>query len=146
MKAESRESRFTVGNSANMLFDWDNWQVKRPTREDLADVCLWAQGCDDVECLWPPFRIQDVDLALEPMYCYAIMAKYCRKDLYHEQPMLPMQVKYLDQMARVVEKRRGFYQPMQEWEYVNPPMKIGFRAIETVLLRFDLGICKSVKA
>ena len=143
-KATSRESRFTVGNSANMLFDWDRWQVKQPTRKDLAEVCMWAQGCDDVECLWPPVRIQDVDLALAPMYSYAVMAKYCRKDLLHEHPTLPIHVVYLDKMARVIEKRRGFLQPMQEWEYVNAPMKMGFRAIETVLLRFDLGICKSV--
>ena len=139
-----REGRFVVGNGANLLFDWDAWQVKAPGAVDLARVCHWAQGCDDVCGLFAPVMLKDMDLRLEPLYSYALMARHCRKPVYHEQPTEPIHVKCLDRMARVVEAHRGYFQPMSQYEYINPPFRISARAVRTMLARVDLGACDSM--
>jgi len=139
-----RDEKFEVGNGANLLFDWENWTAKAPTVQDMVDTCHWAQGCDDVSCLIQPFMLKDINQLLEPMYAYALMAKYCRKRIWHNQPTEPIHVKYLDKMARVVEKHRGYAQPMLDFEYVNPPFRMGLRSIETMLARVDMGACKSM--
>jgi len=138
---ETRDHGFHVGNGANLMFGWDAWQVKAPTSADLVTLCHWAQGCDDVSSLFPPVMLKDMDLRLEPLYNYALLAKYCRKQIYHEQPTEPIHVRYLDRMARVVEKHRGYFQPMAPHEYINPPFRISSRAIRTMLARVDLGVC-----
>ncbi len=136
-----REEQFWVGNGANLVFDWAAWQVKAPTGEDLVELCRWAQGCSDINAFFPPVILKDIDQRLASIYSYALMGKYCRKQIYHEQPTEPVHVRYLDKMARVVEARRGFYQEMQAWEYINPPFRLGSRGIETMLERVDSGIC-----
>ena len=130
-----------VGNGGNMLFDWDQWAARAPTLADLIWVCHWAQGCDDVGSLVDPFMIKDVDQRLEPLITYAVMARHCHKKVWHPQPTEPEHVIYLDRMARIVEQHRGYYQPMLHMEYVNPPFRLGGRAIRTMLARVDTGIC-----
>ena|GEM_PF-1280609 len=136
-----REEKFMPGNGANLLFDWDQWTVKAPSVSDIVELCQWAQGYDDVGSLFPPVMLKDVDQKLAPVYNYALMCKYCRKTVYHEQPTEPLHVRYLEKMARVVEKSRGYYQPMQAMEYVNPPFRMGRRGIATMLERVDSGAC-----
>lgn len=138
---EGREEKFLVGNGANLLFDWESWQPKAPSVDDLIDVCRWAEGYSDVGQLFPPFMLKDIDQRLAPIFSYALMCKYCHKEVYHEQPTEPIHVRYLDKMARVVERSRGYFQPMQEWEYVNPPFRMGARGIATMLERVDSGAC-----
>jgi len=137
-----RDQKFCVGNGANMVFDWDAWTVKAPGAHDLAELCHWAQGCEDVESLFPPVIIKDIDQRLSAIYSYALICKHCRKRVYHEQATEPIHVRYLEKMARIVEKHRGFFQPMQEWEFVNPPFRIGRRSIATMLARVDSGACR----
>lgn len=139
--SHGRKERFSVGNGANLLFDWKTWQVKPPSAADLVDVCRWAQGCDDVDALYAPVMLKDMDLNLEPLYSYALMSKYCRKRVYFNQPTEPIHVKHLGKMSRVVEKHHGFFQTMPEWEYLNPPFRLGLRSIRTMLARVDLGAC-----
>ena len=139
-----RDARFLVGNGANLLFDWDAWQVKAPGAADLVGVCHWAQGCDDVSALFPPALLKDVDPRLAPLYSYALMARHCRKPVYHEQPTEPIHVECLDRMARAVEAHRGYFQPMQPHEYINPPFRISARAVRTMLARVDLGTCDTM--
>jgi len=133
-----------VGNGGNLFFDWESWTAKAPAVEDLIWTCRWAQGNEDVESLFAPFMLKDLDIVLEPMYSFAVMARYCRKKIYHAQPTEPIHVKYLDRMARIVEKHRGYYQEMQQWEWVNPPFRISDRAIRTMLARVDLGVCDTM--
>lgn len=140
-ETEGRDERFLVGNGANLLFDWDAWQTRPPAAADLIDVCHWAQGCDDVGEIFPPFLLKDLDQRLAPIYSYALMARHCHKKVFHEQPTEPIHVKYLDRMAHVVEKRRGFFQPMQCMEYINPPFRMAARGIRTMLARVDMGAC-----
>ena len=141
ISVDGRDERFMVGNGGNLLFDLDAWQAKAPTAADIVEICLWAEGCDDVAGLFSPVIPKDVDQRLSPIYTYALIAKYCRKKVYHEQPTEPMHVRYLEKMARVVEKHVGYFQPMQEWEYVNPPFRLGFRSVATMLERVDTGAC-----
>ena len=72
------------------------------------------------------------------------MSKYYHKTLNHEVPTQPIHVKYLEKMARIVQEKTGFYQPMSVYEYVNPPFRMGFRGIETMLARVDMGVCESM--
>ena len=141
---EGRKECFAVGNGANLLFDWESWQVKAPGAKDLVSLCQWADGCADVDALFQPVMLKDIDQSLEPLYSYALICKYCRKRTYHGQPTEPVHVKYLDKMARAVEKYRGHFQPMQEWEYINPPFRLAVRAIRTMLARVDTGCCKAM--
>ena len=133
-----------VGNGANLFFDWESWTAKAPAVEDLVWVCRWTQGNDDVGSLFAPFMLKDLNIVLEPMYTYAVMARYCRKPVYHPQPTEPVHVVYLDKMARIVEQHRGYFQPMQQWEFVNPPFRLGGRAIRAMLARIDLGACDTM--
>ncbi len=134
---------FWVGNGGNLIFDWDNWTAKGPTRQDMVELCNWAQGCDQIGDLFP-MMLKDVDQRLTPIYNYALMAKHCRKNVLHEQPTEPIHVVYLDKMSSVYEKHRGTKQPMAQWEYVNPPFRMGLRGIKTMLARVDTGICNSM--
>lgn len=136
-----REERFLVGNGGNLLFDWEAWQPRPPVASDLVDACHWAQGCDDVAELFPPFLLKDLDQRLGSIYSYALTCRHCRKKVYHEQPTESIHVKYLDEMAHAVEKRRGYFQPMQNMEYINPPFRLASRAIRTMLARVDTGAC-----
>ncbi len=138
---KGRDERFAVGNGANMLFDYDAWQVRPPTASDMVELCRWAQGCEEAESLEHPVMLKDMDQRLEPLYGYALMCRHCRKKVYQNQPTEPIHVRYLAKMARVVEKHRGFYHPVQEWEYVNPPFRMGFRSVATMLERVDSGAC-----
>jgi len=88
--------------------------------------------------------LKDVNLLLEPMYAYALMTRHCRKHVYHNQPTEPIHVKYLARMSRVVEKHRGYQQPMAHFEYVNPPFRMGCRAVRTMLARVDMGVCTTM--
>ena len=133
-----------VGNGANLLFDWETWSTKPPVARDLAWVAQWVQGYEDVATLYQPFMLKDMNLVLEPLYSYVVMCRNCRKTVYHAQPTEPEHVKYLDRMARIVEKHRGYYQPMAAFEYVNPPFRVSDRAVRTMLARIDLGVCKNV--
>ena len=130
-----------IGNGGNMFFDWDNWTAKAPTVDDLIWVCRFAQGCDDVDGIHDPFMPKDVDIVLEPIYTYAVMTRHCRKPVYHAQATEPEHVVYMDKMARIVERHRGYYQAMLHYEYVNPPFRLGERGIRTMLARIDTGIC-----
>ena len=133
-----------VGNGGNLLFDWDNWTAKAPTVDDLIWVSRWSQGNDDVKSLFAPFMLNDLSIVLEPMFTYAVMARYCTKPVQHAQPTEPVQVKFMDKMARIVEEHRGYFQPMQPYEWVNPPFRLGARGIRTMLARIDLGACDRV--
>lgn len=139
-----RDEKLSLGNGGNLYFDWDQWEARAPEVKDLLGVCHWAQGCDEVDALFPPFLLKDIDQRLEPIYNYALLAKYCRKRVYHEQPTEPIHVRYLKKMSRIVQKHRGYFQPMQEWEYVNPPFRMGQRSVATMLERVDSGACKSM--
>lgn len=130
-----------VGNGANLVFDWEKWNVTPGDRFTLASLADWAQGNSDVTALFPPVMIQDVDMVLEPIYNYALLAGHCRKDFYHEQPTHPIHVEYLGKMAEVVRSHTGYFHPMQKYEFLNPPFKMGQRAIDTMLKRIDLGLC-----
>lgn len=132
---------FEAGNGANLVFDWDKWEARPAGKEDLTALCRWAQGNRDIGSLFPPVMLKDVDQMIEPMYNYALIAKYCGKTIMHEQPTAPMHVKYLGRMARVVEAKTGFLHPILEFEYVNPPFRLGSRAVETMLARVDSGEC-----
>ena len=133
-----------VGAGGNMFFDWDAWQARAATGEDVKRVCQWASAYEDVGSFFEPFMPKDVDMRIEPLYTYAIMGRYCSKKIFHAQPTDPIHVKYLDKMARIVERRRGFFQDMQPWEYINPPFRLGGRAIATMLARIDSGICNVI--
>ena len=139
---EIRDARFNVGNGANLLFDWDKWQVKAPDKTDLVNLCRWAQGCDSVSSLWQPVMLKDIDQKLEVLYSYALMCKYCRKEVHANQATEPVHVKYLPKMFAVVEKHRGYRQQVAPWEYINPPFRLGLRGLETMLARVDTGACK----
>ena len=141
VRSDGRFHPVGVGNGGNMYFDWASWTAKAPTADDLIWVCRWAQGNDDVASLYHPFMTKDADILLEPIRAYAILARHCRKPVHHAQPTEPVHVVYLDRMARVVEKHRGYYQPMPEMEWVNPPFRLGGRAIRTMLARVDTGVC-----
>ena len=130
-----------IGNGGNMFFDWESWSAKAPTVDDLVWVCRFAEGNDDVGSLFDPFMPKDVHIILEPIFTYAVMARYCAKPVYHAQATEPAHVVHLDTMARIVEKHRGYYQPMNHYEYVNPPFRLGGRGIRTMLARIDTGIC-----
>ena len=130
-----------IGNGGNMFFDWESWTAKAPTADDLVWVCKFAQGNDDVGSLFDPFMPKDIHILLEPIFTYAVMVRHCRKPVYHAQATEPEHVVYLDRMARIVEKHRGYYQPMLHYEYVNPPFRLGGRGIRTMLARIDTGIC-----
>ncbi|MFH0965550.1 MAG: trimethylamine methyltransferase family protein [Planctomycetota bacterium] len=133
-----------IGNGGNMIFDWESWQAKAPTVQDLVRVCNFAQGNDDVRSLFDPFMPKDINIVLEPVFTYAVMARHCRKRVYHPQATEPEHVVYLDKMARIVERHRGYYQPMLHYEYVNPPFRLGGRGIRTMLARIDTGICNKM--
>ena len=133
-----------VGNGGNLFFDWDAWTVKAPTADDLVWTCRFAQGNDDVNSLFYPFMLKDMNIMLEPMASYAATARFCRKPVYHAQATDPIHVKYLDRMARVIEKRRGYFQEMHAFEWVNPPFRLGGRGIATMLARVDLGACDAM--
>ena len=133
-----------VGNGGNLFFDWERWTAKAPTVADLVWSCLWTNGNDDVESILAPFMLKDLHILLEPVYSYAVMGRFCRKNFYHEQPTEPVHVKFLDRMARIVERHRGYFQPMQAWEFVNPPFRLGGRAIRAMLARIDLGACDTM--
>ena len=133
-----------VGNGGNLLFDWNQWCARIPKTADLQRVCRWAQGCDDIGSLFQPFMLKDMSLVLEPMYAYALMSRYCRKKVYHAQPTEPVHVKFLDRMARIVDRHRGYYQPMAGFEYINPPFRLSKRAVRTMLARIDLDVCDTV--
>jgi trimethylamine:corrinoid methyltransferase-like protein len=139
-----RDEKFFVGDGSNLMFDWDRWTVKAPEVKDIVWLCRWAQGCPDVENFFPPCMLKDIDQRLAPLYNYALMSKYCRKNVWHEQPTEPIHVRYLDRMARVYEQHRGFFHPVQEWEYINPPFRIGRRSVEAMLERVDTGVCKEM--
>jgi trimethylamine:corrinoid methyltransferase-like protein len=139
-----RDEKFFVGNGSNLMFDWDAWRVKAPTVQDVAWLCHWAQGCPDVKDFFPPVMLKDIDQRLAPLYNYALMAKYCHKNVWHEQPTEPIHVRYLDKMARLYQQHRGFFHPVQEWEYINPPFRFGRRSLEAMLERIDTGICKEI--
>lgn len=139
--SSGREERFGVGNGANLLFDWEDWQVKAPTSADFVELCCWAEGSDTIKSLFPPVLLKDVDQRLAPILSYALIGRHCRKKVYHEQPTEPIHVRYLDRMARVVEAHRGYFQPMQDMEWVSPPFRMSLRSIETMLARVDLGAC-----
>lgn len=141
---EGRDVEFLVGNGANMPFDWESWNVRPAKVEDLIELSQWAQGNDNVSSFVQPVMLKDCNLFIEPLYSYAIMAKYCRKNVYHNQPTEPIHVKYMDKMARVVEKHRGYFQPVAECEYINPPFRLSRRAIDTMFARVDLGVCKTM--
>lgn len=134
----------TVGNGGNLLFDWEQWAAKAPTVSDLIWCCRWAQGNEDVNGLFAPFMLKDLDIVLEPMVSYAIMSRYCRKQVVHAQPTEPIHVKYLARMSEVYDQHRGYRQPMPPFEWVNPPFRLGARAVRTMLARVDLGICESM--
>ena len=54
----SRSKNTTIiGNGGNLIFDWDNWETRGPSKEDLVDVCNWAQGYEDATILHPPFML-----------------------------------------------------------------------------------------
>ena len=133
-----------IGNGGNLFFDWDGWTVKAPTVDDLVWTCRFAQGNDDVSSLFAPFMLKDLHIVLEPMYTYAVMARYCRKPVYHPQATEPVQVKYMDRMAHVVEKHRGYFQAMPPFEWINPPFRLGGRGIATMMARIDLGACDTM--
>lgn len=141
---KGRKETFHVGNCGNFIFDWDSWQARAPSVRDLVRICWWAQGCDDIAGVYPVLLKDIINQRLEPIYSYALMGKYCRKEFYHAKPTEPIHVRYLEQMARVVERHRGFYQPMPEDEYINSPFRMAFRAISTMLERIDTGICKDI--
>ena len=71
----------TIGNGANLIFDWDSWEARGPSKEDLVDVCNWAQGCENATILYPPFMLKDINQYIEPLYNYALMSKYYHKIL-----------------------------------------------------------------
>ena len=110
---KGREEKFIVGNGANLLFDWDKWQVKPPALPDFIDLCRWAPGLPGHGSIISArhverYRPEDFgDLQLR------LMSKYCRKVVYHEQPIEPIHVRYLDAMANVYHRHRGFRQPMR---------------------------------
>lgn len=141
---QGRDEKFLVGNGANLLFDWESWTAKSLCAADLVELCQWAQGYDDVQEFPQPVMLKDVNLLLEPIYSYALMGKYCRKKFYHNQPTEPIHVRYMDKMAQVIEKHRGYYQPMLAYEYVNPPFRLSRRSIETMFARVDSGICSTM--
>jgi trimethylamine:corrinoid methyltransferase-like protein len=72
------------------------------------------------------------------------MTRHCRKIVLHEQPTEPIHVRYLHRMARVYEQHRGYFHPVQEWEYINPPFRIGRRSVEAMLERLDSGACDQI--
>jgi len=139
-----RDQKFFVGDGANLLFDWDAWTVKAPTAQDIVWLSHWAQGSPDIADFFPPCMLKDIDQRLAPLYNYALMTKYCRKNVWHEQPTEPIHVRYLDKMARLYQQHRGFFHPVQEWEYINPPFRFGRRSLEAMLERIDTGICKEI--
>lgn len=142
--AEGREVKFDAGNGANLLFDWESWSVRPARAADLIELSQWAQGSDNVDGFSQAVMLQDCDMLIEPLYAYAIMAKYCRKKVYANQPTEPVHVKYLDKMSRVVEKHRGYYQPILDFEYINPPFRLGRRSIDTMFARIDMGVCRTM--
>ncbi len=84
-RTAGREERSLVGNGGNLLFDWEAWQPRPPAASDLVDACHWAQGCDDVAELFPPFLLKDLDQRLGPIYSYALTCRHCRKRNYSGQ-------------------------------------------------------------
>jgi trimethylamine:corrinoid methyltransferase-like protein len=138
---DRKASGFNVGNEANLIFDWDKWEARLPERNDLMELCRWVEGEPDIGSVFPPVTLKDIDQMIEPIYNYALLAKHCSKTIMHEQPTSPMHVRYLGKMARAVERKTGFYQPILEFEYVNPPFRIGYRAVETMMARIDTGEC-----
>jgi len=138
----SRHEKFLAGNGANLFFDYDAWQAKRGTQADLVELSQWAQGCEDVDSLLAPVLLQDVDRRLEPIVNFALRSKYFHKKVYVDQPVEPIQVKYLPRMQEIVSQRRGYpsYR-LAPWEFMNSPFRIGLRAVETMLARVDSGAC-----
>lgn len=100
---QGRHGKFSVGNGANLLFNWNKWDVKRPSTADLVELSQWVQGYDCVALFQQPVMLQDVDLQIEPLYSYYIIAKHCRKEVRHAQPTEPAHVKYLSKMAALLK-------------------------------------------
>ena len=135
---------YLVGNGASFLFDCDQWEARPASTEEFVGILEWAQGSDAVGELFAPCAVGDVDPRLSPIHVYSLLGRFCHKPFYHEQPTEVVHLKYFEEMARLVEAARGFYQPMQEWEFIIPPMKLAVRSIETMLSRIDLGLCSAV--
>ncbi len=145
LRVEKRQKTFSVGNGANLYFDWDSWQAIQPTEKTLRDIIRWGEGWDKVSSLSSPVLPKGVNPLMEPMYSYAIMVQNShKKKVYHYYPTEPIHVKYLSKMAKVVEEERGYLQEMDGCEYMNSPLRFGERAIRAALARIDYGACGSI--
>lgn len=140
-RAAGRDATYLAGNGAQLVFDGARWAARTANADDLREACRRAQGSDLIGTLFPPFLVSGADARLEPLWSYAILAAHCGKRILHGQPTDPFHVRWLDRMESAVRADRGHHQPMQEWEYLNPPFRLARRAIDTMLARVDSGCC-----
>lgn len=139
-----RPGGFSGPPGSNLLFDWDQWQARAIDSRDWIGLCQWAQGCDAIGNAGNTMPLQEagLDPRLEPLYTYALTAKYSRKPYSYQSPTSPFHVKYLHAMTRTLQTRRGW--PVQglgssHMEYLNSPFRTSVKSIATMVAGIDLG-------
>ncbi len=139
--AEGPPQSFGVGNGGSLYFDWDRWQARGATREDLRDLALWAEGSPKVATSHQYCLVQEQGLnpVLQIADSFAIMFQHSTKPVYFDQPKYPIHVRYLKRLQEL-QRARGYHQDIPRFEWVNPPLTLSSRALAAVLERVDQGV------
>ncbi len=134
---------FTVGAGGVMWFDWDRWQAVGGTRQELRDLTRWAEGMEKVvgSLQFCQTQAEDLHPTLQLVDSFAIMFQHSTKPVYFNQPTEPIHVKYMRRLQPLQEER-GYHQAIAPFEWVNPPLTLGDRAIKAMLARADAGVDK----
>ncbi len=138
-----RRSGFTVGAGGVMWFDWDRWEARVGTRQELRDLTRWAEGMEKVAASQQFCQTQAEDLhpILQLVDSFAIMFQHSTKPVYFNQPTEPIHVKYMRRL-QPIQEARGYHQDIAPYEWVNAPLTLGERAIKVILARADAGVDK----
>jgi len=138
-----RPSGFHVGGGGVMWFDWDRWEAKVGTRQELRDLTRWAEGMEKVAGSEQFCQTQAADLhpTLQLVDSFAIMFQHSTKPVYFNQPTEPIHVKYMRRL-QPLQEARGYHQDIAAFEWVNPPLTLGDRALKAMLARADAGVDK----
>ncbi len=136
-----RPTGFIVGGGGVMWFDWDRWEARVGTRQELRNLTRWAEGMEKVTASeqFCQTRAEELHPTLQLVDSFAIMFQHSTKPVYFNQPTEPIHVKYLRRLQPLQEER-GYHQDIASFEWVNPPLTLGNRAIKATLARADAGV------
>jgi len=136
-----RPSGFVVGNCGSLWFDWERGRAVPARRRDLRNLTRWAEGMDQIIgsnqfCL---VQEKGLDPVLQLIDAFAIMFQHSTKPVYFYQPTEPIHLKYMKRLQEL-QNRRGYSQMIEPFEFVNPPLTLGERAIRMIMARADAGL------